>query len=97
MWVVPKEGEYQRIITRVHCKWRENGFCPDHLTLPKSLDRLKPYRITFLWNNTEAEERKVILDYNWEAKWVEEKWVGYSVFMVKYDSERRVETTTVKK
>ena len=58
---------------------------------------MKAYRITFLWNDTEAEGRKVILDYSWEEKWVEEKWVGYSVFMVKYDSERRVETTTVKK
>ena len=58
---------------------------------------MKPYRITFLWNDTEAEERKVILDYNWEEKWVEEKWVGYSVFLVKYDGERKVEKTTGKK
>ena len=54
---------------------------------------MKPYRITFLWNDTEAEERKVILDYNWEEKWVEEE----SVFMVKYDGERKVEKKSGKK
>ena len=45
----------------------------------------------------EAEERKVIPDYNWEGKWVEEKWVGYWVFLVKYDDERKVEKNTGKK
>jgi len=77
LWVVLEENEYQRSITRAHHRWRENSFHPDHPTLSKNLDRLRPYRVTFLWNDLGSKERKVIPDYSWEEKWVEEKLVGY--------------------
>ena len=85
MWVVPGVGEYGRIVTRVHYKWRQNAFHPDRPTLPKRVDQLDPYRVTFLWNTLDTEERKIILDYTWETRWVEDKWVGYTVFLVKHD------------
>jgi len=75
----------------VHYRWRQNAFHPDHPTLPKNIDQLDPSRITFLWNTLDSEERKVILDYSWDTKRVEEKWVGYTVFLVKYDVGRKVE------
>ena len=97
LWVVPKENEYDRIITRIHHRWRENAFHPDHPTLPKNLDQLYKHRITFLWNDLKSEERKVILAYNWEERWVEEKWVGYTVFLVKTAGEMKAEKALSKK
>ena len=47
MWEVPVPGEYGRIITRIHYKWRQNSFHPDHPTLPKKVDQLDPYSVTF--------------------------------------------------
>ena len=85
MWHVPAPGDYGRIITRIHYRWRQNSFHPDHPTLPKKVDQLDPYRVTFLWNTLNSNERKIILDFDWETKWVEDKWVGYTVFLVKQD------------
>ena len=42
MWHVPAPGDYGRIITRIHYKWRQNSFHPDHPTLPKKVDQLDP-------------------------------------------------------
>ena len=51
MWHVPAPGDYGRVITRIHYKWRQNSFHPDHPTLPKKVDQLDPYRLTFLWGS----------------------------------------------
>ena len=96
MWEVPGPGGYRRILTRIHYNWRQNSFHPDHPTLPKKIDQLDPYRVTFLWNTLDSNERKIILDFNWETKWVEDKWVGYTVFLVKYDPRDVVKSSPKK-
>ena len=97
MWHVPAPGDYGRVITRIHYKWRQNSFHPDHPTLPKKVDQLDPYRVTFLWNTLDSNERKIILDFDWETKWVEDKWVGYTVFLVKQDPRDVVKSSPKKK
>lgn len=48
---------------------------------------MRPYRITFLWNDLGSEERDMILGYSLKEDWVEEKWVRYTVFLAKYDGK----------
>eukprot|EP00435_Cladocopium_sp_Y103_P039000 s348_g10.t1 len=38
----------------------------------------------------ERREKEVILDYDWTKSWVETKWVGYTIFFLKYEAERPV-------
>eukprot|EP00435_Cladocopium_sp_Y103_P001653 s4424_g1.t1 len=89
LWRVPQGEEYSRLLIRIHYKWRENSFHPDHPTLPKKLEELQKFRVSLMWNRTDqTTDRKVILDYDWTKTWVETKWVGYTIFFLKYEAER---------
>ena len=42
---VPAPGDYGRVITRIHCKWRQHSSSSRSPTLPKKVDfKLDPYR-----------------------------------------------------
>eukprot|EP00435_Cladocopium_sp_Y103_P030023 s2994_g7.t1 len=91
LWRVPQGEEYSRLLIRIHYKWRENSFHPDHPTLPKKLEELQKFRVSLMWNRTDqTTDRKVVLDYDWTKTWVETKWVGYTIFFLKYEAERPV-------
>eukprot|EP00435_Cladocopium_sp_Y103_P071700 s225_g38.t1 len=55
LWKVPEGDEYSRIIVRIHYRWRENAFHPEHPTLPKNIDQLLKFRVSCMWNSTDQE------------------------------------------
>eukprot|EP00435_Cladocopium_sp_Y103_P070601 s890_g35.t1 len=64
LWRAPQGEESSRLLVRIHYKWRENSFHPDHPTLPKKLEELQKFRVSLMRNRTDqTTDRKVILDY----------------------------------